>query len=142
MLGGCSRVSRAKLLKTTEHPIRKHCYCAKVVLFYKMVFSPNDLFALECYTTWNRECEKLFNYLGDRYKNFNDGLCIFDSGEDVQYALKECLDPTLRNTILNYSPMLGKGLTVREIIADITIFAKENFHYEPSVHNFRVCEIK
>jgi hypothetical protein len=111
-------------------------------MFYKLCACPHLLFALECYTILDDEAETLVEYLEGRYKNFKETICMFYATTDIPYMLKECLDPTLRKTILNSSPIIGETLTPRAIIEDLSRFCKENFHYEPSFNNFLVCEIK
>ncbi len=116
-------------------------YSTKVIMFYKLCVCPHLLFALECYTIESNEAETLLEYLEGRYKDFKETICMFNATADIQYMLKECLDPTFRKTILESSPIIGEDLKPRAIIEDLTRFCKENFHYEPSFDNF-VCKIK
>ena len=117
-------------------------YSTKVIMFYKLCVCPHLLFALECYTILDDEAVTLLEYLEGRYKNFKETICMFYATSDIPYMLKESLDPTLRKTILEASPIIGEDLTPRTIIEDLNRFCKENFHYVPSFNNFRVCEIK
>ena len=136
-----TRIKR-KPIKDLVTPDKEHCYSAKVVLFYRICFSTKYLFALECYTSWTSDAEILCNYIERTYPSFKDTMCIFDSGADVEYTLKECLDRKLRNTIFTSSPILGQELTLKTIMDDIIRFNKNsNFPCELKLNNFLVCEI-
>lgn len=133
---------KSKPIKDYGAPDKEHCYHAKVVLFYRICFSTKYLFALECYTSWTSDAETLCDYIKHTYPSFKDTICIFDSGEDVEYTLKECLDHKLRNTIFKSSPILGQELTLKTIMDDIIRFNKNsNFPCQLKLNNFRVCEI-
>ena len=123
-------------------PDKEHLYTTKVIMFYKLWPCPHLLFALECYTILDDEAEALLEYLAGHYKNFKETICMFYATSDIPYMLKECLDPTLRKTILKYSPIIGEDITPRAIMEDLTRFYKETFHYEPSFNNFKVCKIE
>ena len=123
-------------------PDKKHCYSAKVVLFYRIFTSTKYLFALECYTSWSSDAETLCDYIERTYPSFKDTICIFDSGADVEYTLKECLDPKLRNAIFKSSPILGQELKLKTIMDDIIRFNKNSiFPCELKLNNCLVCEI-
>ena len=135
---------KEKPIKNYGAPDKEHCYSAKVVLFYRICFSPKYLFALECYTSWTSDAETLCDYIERTYPSFKDTICIFESGADVEYTLKlnERLDPKLRNTIFKSSPILGQELTLKTIMDDIIRFNKNsNFPCELKLNNYRVCEI-
>ena len=138
-----TRIKR-KTVKYYGAPDKKHGYSAKVVLFYKLCFfSTKYLLALECYTSWTSDAETLCDYIEHTYPSFKDTICIFDSGADVEYTLKECLNPKLLNTIFKSSPILGQELTLKTIMDNITRFNKNsNFPCELKFNNFRVCEIE
>ena len=136
-----TRIKR-KPIKDYGEPDKEHCYNTKVVLFYKMYFATKYLFALECYTSWTSDVETLCDYIEHTYPSFKDSICIFYSGEDVEYTLKECLDPKLRNTIFKSSPILGQELTLKTIMDDIIRFNKNiNFPCGLKLSNFQVCKI-
>jgi hypothetical protein len=137
-----TRINR-KPIKDYGVPDKEHCYSAKVVLFYRICFSTKYLFALECYTLCTSDAETLCEYIEYTYPNFKDTICIFDSGADVEYTLKKCLDPKLRNTIFKSSPILGQELTLKTIMDDIIRFEKNsNFPCGLKLNNFQVCKIE
>ena len=137
-----TRIKR-KPIKDNGAPDKEHCHNAKVVLFYRICFSAKYLFAPECYTSWTSDAETLCEYIERTYPSFKNTMCIFNSGADVEYTLKECLDPKLRNTILTSSPILGQELTLKTIMDNIIRFNKNsNFPSELKLTNFQVCKIE
>lgn len=137
-----TRIKR-KPVKDYGAPDNEHCYSAKLVLFYRICFSTKYLFALECYTSWTSDAETLCGYIERTYPSFKNTMYIFDSGADVEYTLKECLDPKLRNTIFKSSPILGQELTLKTIMDDIIRFNKNSiFPCSLKLSNFQVCKIE
>lgn len=130
-----------KLYKAPGTTITAPSYTTKVVLFYKLHHS-DDLYAVEFYINCSAKAETLFNYLDDSYPSFKDCICIFDSGSDIQYELKMCLDSSLRETIFNTSPILGQPETISDIIVNTIQFCENHLSTQISFKSLKVCKVE